>query len=86
MISLSIIDKLRKRYSDSDFATDLDDRKSITGMVQMINGTAITFGSSKQHSVSKSTSEAEAKYIGMTHVAKKVLWARIFMMSNSATK
>ena len=64
-------------YSDADFATDSADRKSITGMVLMINGVATTFESFKQPCVSRSTSKAE--YIGMSDVAKRVLWARIFL-------
>ncbi|RKF84361.1 Copia protein [Golovinomyces cichoracearum] len=58
-------------YSDTDFATDPADRKSITGMVLMINGGVTTFGNSKQPGVSRSTSEAE--YIGMSDSAKRGL-------------
>ena len=70
-------DELRiQAYSDTDYATDPLDRKSITGMAIMMNGGVVAFGSSKQKGVSKSTPEAE--YIGMSDVARRALWARTF--------
>lgn len=42
-------------YSDSDWAGDLQDRKSVTGFVIIMNGAAISWRSRKQTVVAKST-------------------------------
>ena len=59
-------------YCDSDWAGDHKDRKSTTGYVIMINGTAISHKSTKQSGISKSTVEAE--YIALATTAAEVLW------------
>ena len=38
-------------YSDADFGSDEDDRKSYTGYVFIINGGAVTWSTHKQHTV-----------------------------------
>ena len=47
-------------YSDSDWARDLDTRKSRTGYVFLLNDGCITWQSKKQPTVALSTSEAES--------------------------
>jgi hypothetical protein len=59
-------------YVDSDFAGDMDTRKSTTGFVFMLNGGAISWGSKKQQSVATSTVEAE--YIAASHAIKEGVW------------
>jgi hypothetical protein len=56
-------------YVDSDFAGDMDTRKSTTGFVFMLNGGVISWGSKKQKSVATSTVEAE--YIAASHAIKE---------------
>ncbi len=46
-------------FSDSDYAMDIDSRKSTTGFVFQINGASVCFSSHLQRSVSLSTVEAE---------------------------
>jgi len=57
------------RYSDADFAGDVDSRKSTTGYVFMNAGGAITWASRKQQVVALSTMEAE--YIAGSAVAQE---------------
>jgi len=61
-------------YTDSDFAGDLDDRKSTSGYVFMLAGGAITWLARKQPLVAFSTVEAE--YIGASDTAKEAIWVR----------
>jgi hypothetical protein len=61
-------------YSDSDWAGDLRDRKSVTGFVVVMNGAAISWRSRKQTVVAKSTAEAE--YVAASACASEVLWFR----------
>lgn len=61
-------------YSDSDFAGDLDDRKSTTGCVFMFNSGAVSWSSKKQPVVSLSTTEAE--YIAAASCACQCVWLR----------
>ena len=58
-------------YTDSDFAGDLDDRKSTSGYVFMLAGGAITWRARKQPLVAFSTVEAE--YIGASDAAKEAI-------------
>ena len=46
-------------YADSDWASDKNDRKSITGWIATINGDPISWASKKQKTVAQSTCEAE---------------------------
>lgn len=59
-------------YVDSDFAGDLDTRKSTTGFVYLLNGSAVSWGSKKQQSVATSTVEAE--FIAASHAIKEGVW------------
>jgi hypothetical protein len=59
-------------YVDSDFAGDMDTRKSTTGFVFMLNGGPVSWGSKKQQSVATSTVEAE--YIAASHAIKEGVW------------
>jgi len=61
-------------YLDSDFAGDIDDRKSTTGCVFIISSRAVSWSSKKQHVVSLSTTEAE--YIVVASCACQCVWLR----------
>ena len=61
-------------YTDSDFAGDLEDRKSTSGHIILIGNSPICWGSKKQSIVATSTTEAE--YIATSECVKKVLWIR----------
>ena len=61
-------------YSDSDYAGDLEDRKSTSGYVFFLNSGAISWSSKKQPVVSLSTTEAE--YIAAASCACQAIWLR----------
>jgi hypothetical protein len=61
-------------FTDSDFAGDIDDRKSTSGYVYLLGGGAISWRSRKQPLVAFSTVEAE--YIGASDAAKEAIWIR----------
>ncbi|KAJ4722910.1 Retrovirus-related Pol polyprotein from transposon TNT 1-94 [Melia azedarach] len=61
-------------YSDSDWAGDTDDRKSTTGFVFFMGGTAFTWMSKKQPIVTLSTCEAE--YVAATSCVCHAIWLR----------
>ena len=63
-------------YCDSDYAGDLDTRRSTTGYVFILNGGAITWSSRRQQTVAASTTEAE--YMAAA-AATKALWLRKLM-------
>ncbi|KAL5852379.1 hypothetical protein ACOSQ3_007497 [Xanthoceras sorbifolium] len=59
-------------YVDSDFAGDLDKRKSTTGYVFTIAGGAVSWISKLQTVVALSTTEAE--YMAATQACKEAIW------------
>jgi hypothetical protein len=61
-------------FSDSDWAGDLDTRKSTSGYVFLLYGGAISWKSAKQNIVA--TSSTEAEYIASSEAAKEALWIR----------
>ena len=60
-----------KGYTDYDFQSNIDDRKSISGYVFTCNGGVISWKSSKQNITVDSTTEAES--ITASDVAKKAV-------------
>jgi len=64
-------------YSDSDFAGDLDSRKSTSGYVFMLAGAAISWRSKQQDIVAKSSCEAE--YIALDAAASEAVWLRLLL-------
>lgn len=61
-------------YSDADFATCIDTRKSMSGVVLLLNGGPIIWSARKQSVVATSTTEAE--YIAAHDASKEVVWTR----------
>lgn len=61
-------------FTDSDYAGDLDDRKSTSGYVFLINGAAVAWSSKKQPIVTLSTTEAE--FIAAASCACQAVWMR----------
>jgi hypothetical protein len=61
-------------YSDADFSSCPDSRKSISGQALLLAGAAVDWKSKKQPIVAQSTTEAE--YVAMAEAAKSVVWTR----------
>jgi hypothetical protein len=66
-------------YLDTDFASDISDRKSIMGYAFILSGAAVTWTSRKQQAISTSTTEAE--YVGLCNAAKEAVWIRNFLQN-----
>ena len=64
-------------FTDSDFQSDVDDRKSISGFVFTCNGGAASWKSSKQSITVDSTTKAE--YIATSDAAKEAVWIKKFI-------
>ncbi|KAH9781613.1 hypothetical protein KPL71_008538 [Citrus sinensis] len=64
-------------YTDSDFMSDKDSRKSISGYVFTLESGAISWRSVKQSSIADSTTEAE--YMAASEAAKEAIWLRKFL-------
>ena len=59
-------------YPNADWAGDLNDRKSMSGYVFQICGTAVSLRSNKQTCVAFSTPEAE--YMALASAAQEAIW------------
>ena len=64
-------------FSDSDFARNLDDRKSTFGYIFLLSGVAVSWSSRKQHIVTLSTTEVEI--IAVASCACQGVWLRNFL-------
>ena len=71
-------------YSDSDWAGDLDDRKSTSGFVFFLGDTAFTWMSKKQPIVTLSTCEAE--YVAATSCVCHAIWLRSLLKELGMTQ
>ena len=65
-------------YTDSDFQTNIDSRKSTSRSVFTLNGGAIVWRSIKQGCIANSTMEAE--YVASCEAAKEAIWLRKFLI------
>ena len=59
-------------FVDSDFAAEVDHRRSTTGYVFTVGTTAVSWVSQLQKIVALSTTEAE--YVAMTEASKEMIW------------
>jgi hypothetical protein len=70
-------DRIRKGlvgYVDSDFATDLDRRRSLTSYVFTVGGCAVSWRACLQPTVAQSITEAE--YIAVCDACKEAVWLK----------
>ena len=61
-------------YSDADWGSDLDERKSMTGYAFLLSNGAITWSSKKHPYIALSTMEAE--YIACSVAVQEAVWLR----------
>ena len=67
-------DSIPKVYTDSDYAEDIDDRKSTSGYVFLLSKAAVCWSSQKQAIVTLSSTEAE--YVAATSCACHCVWVK----------
>jgi hypothetical protein len=65
-------------YSDSDFARDVDNRKSTSGYVFTLVGRAISWKSFKQTVIASSTMYVE--FVACYEATEQVNWLKKFML------
>ena len=68
-----------KGYTDASYLNDSDDSKSQSGYVFVLNGGAVSWKSSKQDTVTSSSTEAE--YIAASEAVKEAVWIRNFLIA-----
>jgi reverse transcriptase-like protein len=66
-------------YSDSDFAADINNRRSTSGFVFLLNGGPISWKSKQQSLVTTSTHDAE--YVGLANASYEVIWLRKLILA-----
>jgi Reverse transcriptase (RNA-dependent DNA polymerase)/gag-polypeptide of LTR copia-type/Integrase core domain/GAG-pre-integrase domain len=64
-------------YCDADWGSNVDDRRSVTGYIFLLNGGAVTWQSKKQPTVALSSVEAE--YMAANQATKEAIWLRTFI-------
>ena len=65
-------------YTDSDFMSDVDSRKSTSGYVFTLGGGAVSWRSIKQQCIADSTTEAE--YVAASEAAKEAVWFKNILL------
>jgi hypothetical protein len=71
-------------YSDSDWAGDLDERKSRSEYLILLNTSPIIWVSKLQVSVALSSTEAE--YVALSLTSRDVIWLRSLLFNKQARK
>ncbi|XP_057994986.1 secreted RxLR effector protein 161-like [Hevea brasiliensis] len=64
-------------FTDSDFQSDIDDRKFVSGFVFLCNGGTVCWKSSNQTTIADSTTEAE--YVAACDATKEAIWIKKFV-------
>ena len=65
-------------FSDADWGSNKDNRRSTSGVMMMVNGLPVIFKSKMQNSVSLSTAEAE--YVALSLCIQEVLWTMSLLL------
>ncbi|KAK1620395.1 hypothetical protein QYE76_025912 [Lolium multiflorum] len=65
-------------YTDASWNTDPDDSKSQSGYVFIMNGAAVSWASSKQCTMAKSSTESE--YIAASEASSEEVWMKRFIV------
>ncbi|KAK1663679.1 hypothetical protein QYE76_051838 [Lolium multiflorum] len=65
-------------YTNASWNTDPDDSKSQSGYVFILNGAAVSWASSKQCTVAKSSTESE--YIAASEASSEAVWMKRFIV------
>ena len=71
-------------YSDANWGSDLNERKSTSRYVFLLNNGAITWTSKKQPCIALSTMEAE--YVACSVAIQEVVWLRRFFQNLEVDK
>ena len=71
-------------YSDADWDSDLNERKSTSGYAFLLNNGAITWSSKKQPCIALSTMKAE--YVACLAVVQEAVWLRRFFKNLKVVK
>ena len=71
-------------YADADWTGDLDQRKSTSGYVFLLNDCSISWGIKKQSCIALSTMEAE--YVTCTSTIQEAVWLRRFLQDIGVVK
>ncbi|KAK6117405.1 hypothetical protein DH2020_048861 [Rehmannia glutinosa] len=71
-------------YSDSDWGSDLDDRKSVTGFCVFLRNNLVSWCSKKQTSVSGSSIEVE--YRSLVQCVSKLIWLKSILSELKITQ
>ncbi|MCO5597506.1 hypothetical protein L7F22_051584 [Adiantum nelumboides] len=64
-------------YTDSDYAGDMDKRRSTSGYVFLFNGGAVSWRSRLQNCTAMSTTKAE--YVAVSEASKEAIWLARFV-------
>uniref|UniRef100_H3H572 Polyprotein n=2 Tax=Phytophthora ramorum TaxID=164328 RepID=H3H572_PHYRM len=64
-------------YTDADWGSNLDDRRSVSGIMIMVGGAPVIFKSKYQRTVALSSAEAE--YMALSLCTQEVLWTRTML-------
>ncbi|KAJ3515515.1 hypothetical protein NMY22_g14435 [Coprinellus aureogranulatus] len=66
-------------FSDADWASDVADRRSVSGYAVYFMGCLVSWSATKQRVVALSSNEAEL--YALSHLTREILWFRMFLKS-----
>ncbi|KAK9038646.1 hypothetical protein V6N11_023503 [Hibiscus sabdariffa] len=70
-------------FADADWGSNLNDRRSISGYCVYLGNNLVSWGSKKQKSVSRSTTEAE--YRSVADVVSEIVWLKALLTDMGVT-